>query len=288
MTTSQDDIVAVPFRGEHDLPLTVYAPKLLARQAISDLLDGARLHDLWRRLAFNDIRQRFRRSILGPLWITASMGIMVGAMGLVFSTIFGQSPAKVLPFIATGLIFWGLLTGCVTEGMMIFIQAEGDIRNVPLPLSVHFYRMIARNLMIWAFNMIIYLVILVLFRLSLDWSILAFTPGFLLLMVNAAWMALAAAVISTRFRDIPQVISSLLQVVFWVTPIFWSPETLPNRPAFVEWNPFFHLLEVVRGPLIGTPVPPQSWIVCFGLAVVGTIAALWLYRRTYSRIAYWV
>jgi lipopolysaccharide transport system permease protein len=269
-------------------PVVRITAAAVPQQAFADLIGGARLYELWSRFAFHDIRQRFRRSVLGPFWLTLSMGIMVGAMGLVFSTLFQQDMGKTLPYIATGLIFWGLLTSCINEGTAMFISAESYIRNVPMPISVHFYRMLARNVMIWGFNMAIYLVILVLFQLTLGWNILLFIPGFALFLVNAAWISLAVGVLSTRFRDIPQVIVNLIQVVFFITPVFWSPESLPHRPAYVTLNPFYHLLEIVRAPLLGGTAPALSWTICLGMAVIGVGATAWLYRRSHSRIAYWV
>jgi ABC-type polysaccharide/polyol phosphate export permease len=200
-------------------PVVRISAEAVPKQAFADLLDGARLHELWTHLAFHDIRQRFRRSVLGPFWLTLSMGIFVAALGLVFSSLFQQDVAKTLPYIATGVIFWGLLTGSIIEGTTVFISAEAFIRNVPTPLSLHFYRMMTRNVMIWGFNMAIYLVVLIYFELLPGWNILLFIPGFFLFLINVAWMSLAAGVLSTRYRDIPQIIANLIQVVFFLTPV---------------------------------------------------------------------
>jgi ABC-type polysaccharide/polyol phosphate export permease len=84
------------------------------------------------------------------------------------------------------------------------------------------------------------------------------------------------------------VIANVLQVVFFLTPIFWSPETLPNRPAFVLFNPLYHLIEIVRAPLLGEVAPLVSWGLCVGMALAGLGFTAWLYRRAHARIAYWV
>src|SRR5690606_4851090 len=123
-------------------------------------------------------------------------------------------------------VFWGLLTGIINEGTTTFIGNESYIRNVPLPISVHFYRMVARNLIVWAFNMAIYVVVLVWFRILPDWHFLFAIPGFALFIINISWMGLAAGILSTRFRDIPQVIANVVQVIFFLTPVFWSPSVL--------------------------------------------------------------
>jgi ABC-type polysaccharide/polyol phosphate export permease len=269
-------------------PVTRITAEAVPAQAFADLLNGARLYELWSRFAFHDIRQRFQRSVLGPFWLTISMGTLVAVLGLVFSTLFQQDVAKTLPYISTGIIFWGLLTSCINEGTTVFISAESYIRNLPMPLSVHFYRMMARNLIIWVFNMAIYLVVAVYFGLMPEWNALLFIPGFILFLINAAWISLAVGVLSTRYRDIPQVIANVLQVVFFLTPIFWSPATLPNRPAFVVFNPFYHLIEIVRAPLLGEVAPLLSWGLCVGMVLAGLGFTAWLYRRAHARIAYWV
>ena len=258
------------------------------RAALEDLWKGLGRYDMWSRFASHDIRQRFRRSVLGPFWLTFSMGIMVAALGLVFGTLFQQDIRETLPYIATGLIFWGLLTSCISEGTTIFIGNESYIRNVPLPLSVHVYRMLMRNVIIWAFNMVIYLLVLLFFGISPGWTVLLVIPGMVFFAINMSWMALAAGILSTRYRDIPQVIMNLIQVVFFVTPVFWSIEALPTRPAFVHFNPMYHLLEVVRAPLLGKVPSVESWISVTALTIVGLVVSAYLYRRAYARIAYWV
>lgn len=256
--------------------------------ALNDLWEGLRRYDMWSRFAMHEIRQRFRRSLLGPLWLTASMGVFVAALGFVMSTIFQQELAQTLPYIATGVIFWGLITSSITEGSTVFITNEGYIRNVPMPLSVHLYQMLARNVIIWFFNMVIYLGVIVFFGIAPGWNVLIFFIALPLLLLNIAWMALAAGILSARYRDVPLVIASLIQVLFFMTPIFWSAEMLPSRPAFVVANPVYHLLEIVRQPLLGNAPGALSWGVVAGMAVVGWGFTAWLYRRAQPRIPYWV
>ncbi len=285
MAASASIAVANP---DDRLPVKVIAADHLRREAMEDIWNGLLLYEVWTRFALHDIRQRFRRSVLGPFWLTLSMGIMVGAMGLVFSTLFGQDVSHTLPYIATGLIFWGFLTSCITEGTTLFIGSESYLRNVPLPISLHLFRMLARNIIILVFNMAIYVVIIVAFQIQPGWPVLLFIPGFVVLLINVTWMGLASAVLSTRFRDIPQVITNMVQVVFFLTPVFWSPATLPTRPAFVQYNPFYHMLEIVRAPLLGEVTSEVSWLVALAMAAVGCVLTALLYRRAYSRIAYWV
>lgn len=258
-------------------------------EAAFDLWNGLKQRNIWWNFALHDIRQRFRRSILGPFWITITMGVMVAALGAVFGTLFGQDMRSFLPYLAVGMIFWGLLTSVVSEGSNVFISSERYLRSVPAPVSTHFYRMVARNVIIWAHNIVIYLFVLAFFQLPVSWTHLLVIPGMVLFMINISWMGMATALLSTRFRDIPQVIANVLQVVFYLTPVIWSEHALPGegRPFFITFNPAYHLLEVVRAPLLGDTPPALSWLVCVAMAVLGCMAAGLLYGRFHSRIAYW-
>lgn len=253
----------------------------------ADLWLGLKRHNLWWSSAVHETKQRFRRSMIGPFWLTLSMGIFIGALGFVMTRLFGQDPAWFIPYLATGIIFWTLLTSIINEAGTAFVSAEGYIRNVPMPISVHYYRMIARNLIIWLHNMVIYVLVYLIFSHDVNWAYLAFIPGFILFLAIAVVGGLCVAVLSTRYRDIPQVIASVLQVIFFITPIFWSVQTFPDRPAFIFWNPVYHLLEIVRAPLLGTWPEPLSWLVSLGLLAVSIPLALYLYRRAYPRIPYW-
>lgn len=268
--------------------ITIIRADHVPQAALADLWEGLKRYDMWSRFAFHEIRQRFRRSLLGPFWLTASMGVFVGALGLISSTIFQQDMSQALPYIATGIIFWGFITNCIIEGSTVFISREGYIRNVPMPISVHLYQMIARNIIIWFFNMAIYIVVAVVFSLVPNMNTLMFMLSAPLLLINVTWMALAAGILSTRYRDIPQVITSLVQVVFFLTPIFWSVKMMPDRPSFVTFNPLYHLLEIVREPLLGNSPTMLNWAASVGMAVVGCAFTAWLYRRAQPRIAYWV
>lgn len=269
-------------------PVRIISAEHVPQAALLDLWEGLLRHDLWTTFAFHEIRQRFRRSLLGPFWLTASMGIFVAALGLISSAIFKQDMNQTLPYIAVGVILWTFLTTCLNEGATVFITREGYIRNVPLPVSVHLYQVIMRNLIIWLFNMAIYVVVVVLFRVNPGWHIFWFLISGPLFLINAVWVSLAAGILSTRFRDIPQVIASLVQVVFFLTPVFWTVSSMPSRPRFVTLNPVYHLLTIARDPLLGLTPPLESWLVAIGLALVGGAGTAWLYRRAQPRIAYWV
>lgn len=255
---------------------------------LDDLKAGLKGYEQWVHFAWHEIRQRFKRSILGPFWITLSMGILVVTLGMVFGGVLNQGSDILVPYLATGLIFWGLFTSVINDGTTVFIAAASYIRDVPLPTSSHFYQMITRNLIIFAHNMAIYVVVYVLYIHTFSLNFLWFIPGFMIFMANIAWIGLLIGILSTRFRDIPQVITNSIQVLFFATPVVWSTASMPTRPAFVVLNPLYHLLEVVRAPLLGHEVGIGSWAMAGAMALAGWTATIWLYGRSKSRIPYWI
>jgi lipopolysaccharide transport system permease protein len=241
-------------------------------------------------LGWQDVRQRYRRSTLGPFWLTVSMGVMIGAIGVVFGSIFNTPMTEFLPFVAAGLIFWGFISSIVTEGCTGFIEAEGIIKELPLPLFLHILRMIWRNILILGHNLVIFPLVLLAVGKWPSWAMLGSIPGFLLVLVNLAWVALLVAILCARYRDLPQIIASILQVVFYLTPVMWMPSLMPKRAGslLLNLNPIYHLLELVRAPLLGQAPNAFNWGVSIGMAVIGWGVALAVYGRYRHRIAYWL
>jgi len=255
--------------------------------ALQDVVEGACAFRLWGMLGWQDIRQRYRRSTLGPFWLTISMGALVGGLGVLYAGLFRMDVADYLPFVAAGLIIWGLLSGLITEGCAAFIGAEGIIKQVNLPLSVHVYRVVWRNLIVFAHNVAIYVAAAVIFSIQPGWTGLLVLPGLALLCLNGVWMGLLLGLVSARFRDVPQIVASVVQVAFFLTPIIWKPELLPDRAFVLDLNPFFHLVELVRAPSLGQAPGLVSWLAAAGITLGGWLVTLLMYRRYRWRIAYW-
>lgn len=241
-------------------------------------------------LGWQDVRQRYRRSTLGPFWLTISMGVMISTIGIVFGTIFNTPMREYLPFLAAGLILWGFISAAVNEGCVGFVESEGIIKQLPLPLFLHILRMLWRNTIILAHNIIILPLAMLAVGKAPSWSALLAIPGFLLMAVNLAWMALAASILCARYRDLPQIIASVLQVLFYLTPIVWMPGLMPERVGalLLTLNPFYHLIELVRLPLLAGAPAGESWVVAAGMAVMGWAATLVFFGRYKHRVPYWL
>ena len=241
-------------------------------------------------LAYSDIRQKYRRSSIGPFWITISTAVMITCIGGIFGGLFKTPMKDFLPFLTSGLILWGFVSSCLIDSTTVFVSAESVIKQLPLPITTHVLRMVSRNVIIFFHNIIILPFVFLIVQKGVNKDIFLCLPGFFLLVVNLLWMSLLLGIICIRFRDLGQIVNSVLQIFFYITPIIWLPSLLPERTSLMilEPNLFYHLLQIVRAPLMGELPSYLSWIISVISAIIGWILTLALFNRYRSRIAYWL
>jgi len=260
----------------------------MTRRAIDDLVGGLLRVNIWGVLGWSDIRQQYRRSTLGPLWITLSMAAFVLFLGILYAQLFNRPLHLYMPHLAIGYILWTMISSFVEGGSRCFISAEGIIKQLAAPLSVHVYRLIWANLLTLAHHVIIIVVVMVVFAIAPNENWLLAIPGLLLILLTGAWVIFLLGILSARFRDIPQIVQTVMRMIFFMTPVLWMPEFIPRRAIFLTANPFHHYIELVRGPLLNKPIDPLHWQVAGALTVIGWIVTLLVYRRFRQRIAYWL
>ena len=263
--------------------------------AFGDLISGFRQHELWLQLGWQDIKQRYRRSTLGPLWITIATGVMALALGLLYSMLFQLPVREFLPHVTVGLIIWGFIAGCVQDGAQVFIENEGLIKQLPSALSVHVYRLVWRHALFLAHNLVIWILMIFILDIDLGWDLVLALPALFLLIVNGVWVAMFFGIVATRFRDIAPLLDSLIQLLFYITPIVWTTYTLreqggevAQRARLAEINPLYHYLEIIRAPMIGQPTHAYHWWIVLGCTVVGLGLAAIAMRQWRFRVSYWV
>ena len=218
------------------------------------------------------------------------MGIVIGSIGFVFGTIFRAPMEEYLPFLALGLIFWAFILGTISDGCLVFIESENVIKQLNIPLSIFVLKIFLRNLLLLFHNILILPFIFLLFKIPITISVLLVIPGIILISFSIVWMVLLAGMFCARYRDLPQIVINLLQVSFYLTPIIWMPNLVPDRmgSSFLMFNPFFHLLEVVRAPFLGNPIIISSWFIVLMIGLLGWIFTLFFYRRLRDQIVYWL
>lgn len=268
----------------------VYGAQMSPTQrTLGDLVAGAQHWRLWLSLGWQEILRRYRRALLGPFWITISMACLVFALGIVYGGLFGVELRTFLPHIAASFVVWLFFATTINEATNAFIGSEGMIKHGSLPMSTFVYRAIWSNLIILAHNLVVMIPIYILYADYLNFNFLFIIPGIALCTINLFWMALVVGILSARFRDLPPIVASLVQMLFFISPVLWKRDLLPPGLTFIaNINPLAYFIEVVRSPLLGSAPSLESYLVMIGMALMGSCIAFITFRRTRTRIAYWI
>jgi ABC-type polysaccharide/polyol phosphate export permease len=255
---------------------------------VRDLRAALGAHELWAFMGWQDIRQRYRRTILGPWWLAISTGLLVVLLGFLWSEIFAVDARAFLPFFGIGYVLWTFLAGATLEACTGFTQFEGILKQRRVPLSAFLLRIAVRHAVALAHNAIV--VALLVAWAGPQWSAatLLAIPGLAMFVGTVTLSLIPVAVFCTRFRDFPQIVGNLLQVAFFATPIMWRPEAVRNLGWIVEYNPFAHLIDIVREPLLGRAPSVDDWTWSLGLLALSFVAAACLLGRYGRRVAYWL
>jgi lipopolysaccharide transport system permease protein len=241
-------------------------------------------------LGWQDVKQAYRRSALGAFWLTLGVSIQILTIGLVFGLIFRSTLEEFLPFLAVSLILWGFISASITDGASVFIQSEGIIRQLPVNILVHIFRSIWKNFLILSHNILILPVLFLIFLKPPTWNLLLFLPGFAIVILFLISSIVVLALITTRFRDVQQVLTSLMTVVFYVTPVIWQPSLIPGGTAhlLLGLNPFYHFLQIIRLPILGQAPTFENWALSIAITLIAGLVAYLAAKKYKNRVAYWV
>lgn len=258
-------------------------------QALIDVLEGFKLWRLAFSLGWFDIKLRYKGSALGPLWITSTSAAMIATMGIIYSSLFKMDLHEYLPFIALSTVLWqhGIST-TLSDGCQCFLQANDTIHSIKLPFFLQALRTIIRNTIILSFNLVIPVIVFFVFNIHPGWRALLSIPGFALWLFDGLAICLFLGCICARYRDIPQIINSFIQVVFYVTPIIWLPSQLKHHITYLVYNPLYPIIDVVRAPLLGQALDPRVWAYAIGYSIILWIVSGYVFIRARGRLAFWI
>ncbi|MEK9568209.1 MAG: ABC transporter permease [Paracoccaceae bacterium] len=258
--------------------------------ALHDIREGALEWRVWYMLGMNEIKYRYRRSVVGPLWLTISMGVQGAVIGFLFSYLFQSPIDRYLPFLMISLVLWYFINSTIMDGTSTYTSASSFILQARRPLSVYVFQNFFRNIIIFVHTVVIFFVVAALYGMFPGWHYVLAALGFILFLINLLWASFFAAIIAVRFRDFQMIIQNAFTVLFWITPIVYAPEQLGGGLAssLVKLNPLYHIIEVVRAPMIESMPTLTNWIVTLVVALLGSLFTFLLFVRTRSRIPYWI
>ncbi|MBU6384120.1 MAG: ABC transporter permease [Verrucomicrobia bacterium] len=244
---------------------------------------------IWCSLAFQDIVIRYRGSVLGPFWITISTAITVYSMGFLYGALFHIDRSSYLPYFTTGIISWTFISMVIHESTKIFIDSKHYMENIQLSSLVYIGRLLVRNLIILMHNIPVFISIALLYKMELNLHLLLIFPSLIILCLNAVFYGTLIALVSARFPDVGSIVSSLLQVLFFITPIMWSPSNLPEKfQLYLLMNPFSYFVALIRNPLLGIGFTPSEQIGLCVLTLGGFMVFIPTIRKYIRRVIFWI
>lgn len=260
--------------------------KYLAR---ADFIEGIRKWRIWLLLGWQDIRIRYRRSVLGPFWITLSMGVIICTMGVLYGHLFKVNLAEYLPFLATGMLAWSFISVMLLESPSIFVDSQTFIKQVKLPYSIFIMRMLTRNTIIFLHNILIVIPILLYFKVHLNFSLLFLIWGVFVILFGVFFYGLMLGCLNGRYRDINPIVASLVQILFFLSPIMWPPQNLPQKYTYlVKFNPIAQYVALIREPLLGHIPSWYTVFFTFTVSFLGMVMAFKFFARVRHRVVFWL
>lgn len=238
--------------------------------------------------AWGDTRARYRRSVLGPFWLVIGTAVGVAGLSFLWSGLLKVDRATFIPTMTIGIVVWQLISGSVIESPSAFTRNAAVMRNLKTPYLIFPLQLLLRQLINFAHNLVVVLVVLIVFPPPLGIVQLLVVPGLLLLVGNLLWIAILFGMLGARFRDLEQTVAVLMPLMFFLSPVLYRPEQVGIMEQFVWMNPFSHMISLIRDPIQGLVPAPFIYLTSAGLLLVGWTAALWLYGRRHSRIPFWI
>jgi lipopolysaccharide transport system permease protein len=262
-----------------------------ARAALKDIQEGAMKWRIWLMLSYQDVKLRYRRSVLGPFWITISMAITVYSMGYLYGHLFHSDLRSYFPFLVAGMLSWSLISTVIVELTDAFVVSDGLIKQIKLPYSLYIHRVVTRNIIIFFHNIVVIVPILIIYHEStqVNSHTLMLIPGLLIIYINGLTYGLVLAMIGARYRDVSQIIKSLIQVAFFLTPIMWNPIILPEKDHYLVFlNPFYSFIELIRAPMLGGSLSLPIIGILTLFTLFGFSLCFFMLKKYRSRIVYWL
>ena len=244
---------------------------------------------MWYTLGAQDISLRYRRSTIGPFWLTISMAVTIYSMGFLYSHLFRIDTQEYFPYLASGIISWGFISVLLQESSSAFVESYNYIKNQECSLTTFLMRLIFRNLTVFFHNFLAFIPVAFIYNTGFGLNFLLILPGIFIVCVNALFWGGVMATAGTRFRDFEQIIKSLIQVIFFLTPIMWLPSLLPEKYQWViTYNPFASFLSLIRNPMLNKGIDYSVLSMVTLVTILGFYFFTVCINKYKYRIVFWL
>ena len=255
---------------------------------IDDLRAAWSRRELALYLAWSETLARYRRSTLGPWWLVLGTALGVVGLGYVWSILFNIPANEFIPSITVGLVLWQMIAGVLTGGPSVFTLNASMIVNVRLPSFLVTLQVFGRHVINLLHNLLVILVVFLIYPEHFSLTMFLAIPGLLLVFVNLLAIMQILGILGARFRDIEPLISSLVPLLFFISPVIFRPQQLGAAEVVMRFNPIAYYMFVIREPMMGVVPPLTSYLAVLALTALTVTAALWLTGSRSYRLPYWM
>jgi ABC-type polysaccharide/polyol phosphate export permease len=287
MAAGEGDVTSAPdWTAYAPLDATVY---VRLRAAAADVAEGFRRHQAWRYLAAEHVKNSYRRTMIGPWWLTTQSAMYVLGLAFVFGQLLNAPLKSFLPYVAVGFLSFSLLSGLTRSGATVFTSQAAIIKSTRQPLSSLVLRMVTIELIQFGHNIVIVLLFFLGGLISVTpWLVLA-PVALLVILLNGLAAALWLGPVVARFRDTGPLVDSLLQVIVFFTPIFYKATDLRGAQAvLIGLNPFTYLIDFFRAPVLGARPSLATVVGTAAFTLVNLVIGVGVFSHVRSRLPYWV
>ena len=260
----------------------------LIYRGYSDLIEGFNNWRVWHLIGAGDLRRRYARSKIGQFWLTLSTGFTIMIMGFVWAILFKQPIQEMLPHLAVSLILWQFIAGVVTDATALFVTSNHLLLSQRLACSTVVYASVYRNFLSLLHNLVIIPIVFAVFGVPITFQVLLIIPAIGVIIVTAVWVTYVVAALSARFRDLANLIGSLMQLAFYVTPVIWKPGFMAGYEWVIWINPFAYFLSIVRSPILGESIMWFEWATAVSIALAGLVLSMIFIGKYRRRILFWL
>lgn len=261
----------------------------LAEAGWSDIVEGIKNWRISHIIGVAELRRRYARSRLGQFWLTLSTGIQIGTLGLVWSLLWKRPVSEMMPYFAVSLILWNMMSGLIGDATTVFANYGRYFINQRMSFATAINALLYRNVLILLHNAVVVILVFAVFLKPVGIRSLLALPGLCLAILTGFWLSYVVAILCARYRDLGQLVTSILQIAFYVTPVLWKADFIPpDYRNLIALNPFSIYLSIIRDPILNLPAPLELWVFALSISIGGFLLALPFIGKYHKRIIYWL
>lgn len=215
-----------------------------------------------RELTSREIRRKYARSVLGILWSVLNPLLNMVVMTLIFSTMFKRNITNFPIYYLTGRVLWDLFSGATNSSITALVDNKGLLIRTKIPKQVFILSRIYTAATNFAYTMIAYVMMLIVFQVEPNVTMLLFIPDVIIVVIFATGIGYMLATAYVFFADIHHLYGVLLVLWMQLSAIFYPVEMLPDiMQTVLSYNPLYTMIAFARICVMEGVVPePRLWI----------------------------